>query len=380
MKKASTYDYIIAGAGCAGLSLVLHMIRSGSFSEKKILVIDREEKKRNDRTWCFWEKQTGFFDNIVFKNWEQLRFCGEEFQKTFPISPYRYKMIRSLDFYQYCFEEITREKNIKVIYDNVESIRLTGRKTEVKTRDGLYHAEYIFNSIQFEKPLLKSNQYWLLQHFKGWVVESTQDYFDPGVATLMDFNISQQYGCSFVYVMPFTEKKALVEYTVFSRELLSQEKYEEALIAYLKNNMGITHYKITENEFGIIPMTNYPFSAKDGNIIQIGTAGGQTKASSGYTFRNIQKHAAFMVNCLLEKREPFGKRDDRRFRFYDSVLLNVLYNETVPGKKVFTDLFSKNRIMDVLQFLDNESSLRQEWRIISSLPVAPFLKAAVKQL
>jgi hypothetical protein len=59
------YDYIIAGAGCAGLSLAVHMIHSGKFPDKKILFIDKHPKKFNDRTWCFWENQPTIFDPIV---------------------------------------------------------------------------------------------------------------------------------------------------------------------------------------------------------------------------------------------------------------------------------------------------------------------------
>ena len=45
----------------------MRMIKSGKFSDKKILLIDKEPKTKNDRTWCFWEKGNGFFENIVAK-------------------------------------------------------------------------------------------------------------------------------------------------------------------------------------------------------------------------------------------------------------------------------------------------------------------------
>ena len=60
-----SYDYIILGAGCAGLSLLMRMIGSNQFNDKKILLIDKEQKNKNDRTWCFWEKDKGLFDPVV---------------------------------------------------------------------------------------------------------------------------------------------------------------------------------------------------------------------------------------------------------------------------------------------------------------------------
>ena len=41
----------------------MRMIKSGKFADKKILLIDKEPKTKNDRTWCFWEKQDGFFED-----------------------------------------------------------------------------------------------------------------------------------------------------------------------------------------------------------------------------------------------------------------------------------------------------------------------------
>ncbi|MDA9638819.1 lycopene cyclase, partial [bacterium] len=51
------YDFIIAGAGCSGLSLLYKILQTPSLQNKSILVIDKDQKKNNDRTWCFWEKK-----------------------------------------------------------------------------------------------------------------------------------------------------------------------------------------------------------------------------------------------------------------------------------------------------------------------------------
>jgi lycopene beta-cyclase len=61
------------------------------------------------------------------------------------------------------------------------------------------------------------------------------------------------------------------------------------------------------------------------------------------------------------------------------VFLNILSRNKIPGKKIFTKLFKKNKPQVVLRFLDNESSLGDEFKIISSLPAVPFLGAAIRQ-
>jgi lycopene beta-cyclase len=148
---------------------------------------------------------------------------------------------------------------------------------------------------------------------------------------------------------------------------------------YIENTLHIKDYTITEKEFGVIPMTNYQFPTHQANIINIGTAGGQTKGSSGYTFYFIQKHSRALVNSLYKTAKPFIATPPRKFHFYDSVLLHILANNTLQGKDIFSTLFEKNKVQNVLRFLNNDSSLLQDAQIISSLPTLPFLKAALKQ-
>jgi lycopene beta-cyclase len=373
------YDYIITGAGCAGLSLLMHMIESGKLNEKKILLVDKEKKNKNDRTWCFWEKKKGLFENVVYKEWPQIWFHSKKMSKLFDIAPYTYKMIRGIDFYDYCFDKIKVQKNIDIAYGNVEEIK-SADETFIKLNGQKITAHYIFNSILFEKLQLKKNEYYLLQHFKGQVIETAKPVFNTNAATFMDFRVHQQYGTSFVYVMPFSETKALVEYTLFTKNLLQPKQYDEELKIYVNKFLQTDNYIITDEEFGTIPMTNHKFPVHTNNIIHIGTAGGQTKASSGYTFRFIQKHAAAITDGLIKKNNPFINASSKRFGFYDSVLLNILHNDKLPGDEIFTDMFKKNKPQQVLRFLDNETSLAEELKIFSTLPTLPFLKSAIKQL
>jgi lycopene beta-cyclase len=225
------------------------------------------------------------------------------------------------------------------------------------------------------------NEINLLQHFKGWIIETTSQAFDSGKATFMDFRVNQQGRTGFVYVLPFSETKAIVEYTLFSESVLKNEEYENELKNYINNFLLIEDYKIIEKESGIIPMTTRKFKFYNDFIYHIGTAGGQTKASSGYTFQFIQKQSEKILDCLLQGKslkEMYSDPD--RFHFYDRVLLDVLCNNRVSGKEIFTSLFRKNKPQVVLRFLDNESSVIEELKIVSTLPWVPFIKSAFRQM
>lgn len=379
MKK---FDYIIAGAGCAGLSLLVRILRSGQFTGKKIGLIDKAPKTANDRTWCFWEKQPGFFEPIVYKSWQQLWFHNTAYNGLHNIHPYTYKMIRGIDFYQYCFDVIREHPDVTVEYANVKRIHNEGDHAVLETDHQIYEADHIFSSICFDKPVLSKRQYYLQQHFKGWVITTSQPVFNPAEATLMDFRVSQEPGTAFVYVMPFTANSALVEYTVFSGQVLAPEEYNRALRQYISNMLKVTDYNIMEEEFGTIPMTNYRFTADNGAVTFLGTAGGQTKASSGYTFQFIQKQTAQLVNAMANKKKHLAGQHfmDKRFQWYDGILLNILSQHKLPGAFIFTELFKKNKATAILQFLDNETSLLQEMGIITVLPRRVFLRAAFQQL
>ncbi len=185
------------------------MIRSGKFIDKKILLLDREPKTKNDRTWCFWEAGTGFFDEIVYRKWPRVDFMSDTFSTTLEIAPYAYKMIRGADFYQYCFNEISRHAQVEIIYAEIGEVVVdeTGTKLVLNNQSYQLPRAVVFNSVY--RP--GSSSLNVMQHFKGWVIETPSPGFDPGKASLMDFRVHQDEGTTFAYVLPFDERSALVE-------------------------------------------------------------------------------------------------------------------------------------------------------------------------
>jgi lycopene beta-cyclase len=374
------YDYIITGMGCAGLSLAMQMISCGLSSGKKILLVDREQKKQNDRTWCFWETSPGAFEDIVFRRWDHAWFHSADYSSLLDLKPYAYKMIRGIDFFQYCLAEISANPSFDIIYGSVESLSNTVDGAIVSVNGEAFQSRYLFNSIIFDKPTISKGEYYLLQHFKGWVIRTPDAFFTLNEPTLMDFRPDQRNGTTFVYLMPFSSTEALIEYTLFTESLLHNESYDAALASYIHDILGLSDYEIMEKEFGIIPMTNYRFKRREGNILNIGTAGGRTKASSGYTFRFIQKDTEEIIGSLKYSGNPFGmKKDISRFNWYDSVLLNILAHNKLRGADIFTHLFKKNNPQKILKFLDNDSSVSEELRILSTLPQWPFAKAGIEE-
>ncbi len=373
------YDYIIAGAGAAGLSLAWHLART-PLREKFILLIDKAPKAGNDRTWCFWERGSGPFEEIVCRQWKEMYFYGTDFRSLMDLGDYRYKMIRSADFYRFVQEELAKLPNLQWVYGDITGLQDEQDRAAVTVNGQTYYGNWVFDS-RFDPSGMERNpdRHYLLQHFKGWEVATDHSFFRPDEATLMDFRIAQHGETRFFYVLPFDRHRALIEFTVFSGALLPEADYDRELTAYLRAYLQLDSWKVLHEEFGVIPMTDHSFPKNRGKrIILIGTAGGRTKASTGYTFRRIGQHAHALAQALLETGQPFPKLPwKRHFELYDSMLLRIMDRQRYSMKDIFTLLFRRNPPGRILKFLDEDTSFAEDLQIMASVPSFPFLQALV---
>lgn len=381
---SKNYDYIIAGSGLAGFSLLYQLLLNDRLNKKRILVLDQESKDQNDRTWCFWESTPSVFESIVIKSWNTLQFVSPSIDKTFQLEEYQYKMIRGIDFYRYVQEHASAFKNVTFSFESIEAIKDEDGQAILLTKNNTYSAQYIFNSTGVFNPQM-STENTLLQHFMGWNIKVASPTFDPSRATLMDFRPSQQHGTTFMYMLPTSKTQALVEYTLFTPEVLEEQAYKAELEAYIATQLQIDQYEIEHEEFGIIPMSLAKFQKQLGpqnRIINLGTAGGYTKASTGYTFQFVQRHVQDIIELLSRNQPPVVNPTfrDKMFDWYDRTLLDVLLSGKMTGEEIFTSLFKKTDPELILAFLDNKSSFWQEFIIRNSVPQIPFMTSGIKQL
>ncbi len=379
------FDYIFTGTGLASLMTIYKMVISGKFSDKSILLLDQDSKKTNDRTWCFWEKENAVWDAVVSKKWDLALFANENFKRDLELKPYTYNKINGLDFYDFVFEAISKQSNVTFLNEKVTDINELETHVFAGTEENRYTCNYLFNSIYTKAFAERQTKYPVLQqHFVGWFIKSEQEVFDSEKVTFMDFSVEQKGNTRFMYVLPTSKTEALVEYTLFSEKLLSKEEYEKEIQLYLKK-LGIHQYKIVEKEQGSIPMTCYPFWKKNTKrVLNIGTAGGWTKASTGYTFKNSDKKSSELVEFIKDKNAStetsgslsmtsFHKKS--RFWFYDLLLLDILYRHNEIGRAIFSSLFKKGKPQLIFKFLDEETTFLEDVKVILKCPKLPFIKA-----
>ena len=375
MQPKNKYDYIIAGAGCAGYSLLYHLLQDPILSKKKILVVDANFNKGNDRTWCFWEDTDGPFESIVCKKWSNIEILKGRMQRLLPTAPFEYKMIQGIDFYQYISAFAKGFDNVEWIASKILSINTAHGGARVQWEGGAANADYVFSSIHGDRI-----QSALWQHFKGIVVEFDDAVFDKSVARLMDFNVPQMDATAFMYLLPMTDKKALIEYTLFSPNILETAEYDLVLNTYMEEHYKGQTYNIVHTEQGAIPMTTKKITSSTSSVISIGTMGDAVKASTGYAFQFIQKQTQQIVKQLKLNQTLDASVHYTRHQFYDAVLLYILEHKKMAGDEIFARIFKKNDAATVFKFLSNTSNLIEDIRIMLSLPTQIFLPAAIKVL
>ena len=379
MNKKIIYDYVICGSGAAGLSLINELINDKFFLNHRILLLDKKKKITNDRTWTYWEKGEGIHDDILKKKWSKAYFSSKKLKLTFETKPYQFKSIRGINFYDKILKKISKYKNITVLNEEVKKIIDQNDIVKVITNKNTFKCKKAFSSIM--KPISDNKKYPLLkQHFIGWFIKTEKNIFNDDKITFMDFDIDQKNNTRFMYILPFKKNEALIEYTLFSKNILNDTEYETEIKNYIDEKLKV-NFKIIEKENGVIPMTSFEFwKYNSKNLIYIGTAGGWTKSSTGFTFFKTIKKSKELKEYLKTNKalDKFEKKN--KYWLYDSVLIDVLYENNSLGEKVFETMFEKNSPKLILDFLDEKTTFQEDIKLFLNFPKIIFLKSLVKRL
>ena len=349
------FDYIIIGGGCAGLSLAYELEINDKLKEKTLAIIETREEYKRDKTWSFWKVFNHNFDDCVIKSWNNFTINSPDNLHELTNKKFPYQSIDSGKFYRKIISKLSTNSNIS-FFKNL---------SEINSENSI-----IFNSVH-EKELDKSK---LWQHFQGIEIETPKNIFDEEIINLMDFNCDQRNDVHFFYTLPFSKNKALIETTWLSDlEDQSLMDYDLQLENYIKNNLGIKNYKINFTEKGAIPLFYTSFK-NENRIINIGSVGGMTRLSTGYTFLNIQEHSKYIVKNIDNIDEAKIFNLGKKYQFLDKVFLRVLekYPEKMP--KIFFNMF-KTSSNTIIKFLSNKSNIIEDINIISKMPKLIFLKA-----
>ena len=372
------YDYILAGGGCAGLSLVYHLLES-SLKNSQILIIDPNQGEIPNKTWCYWSKEAlPIHPQSARFSWNSFYLKDASQQLTKPLEELSYYHLNSHDFYAHVLDKIRQFPNVHFLKEEVVALTPADTGIQVTTKAaGTFNASLVFDS---RTKLQGTNQPILNQIFIGIRIKVSEPLFDPKKWGLMDFETRPSNGFDFIYTLPFSTQEALIEYTAYTTEERSEETLLQELQEVLRLKYGPIAYNIQFQESGKIPMSTQKFfSSVSPRHIPIGTAAGWTKPSTGYTFAPIQENCAALV-ASLEKGGLTSLLFPRknRFVFYDNILLTIAHRWPKRLPDLFLNLFSASRPELVFRFLSEKTTFREEIRLLSGLKFGIFLKGLLR--
>ena len=349
------FNYVIIGGGCAGLSLAYELEIHEKLKDKTLAIIEPRKEYKRDKTWSFWKVTPHNFEDCVKKNWENFSVNIPGKTNYLECKNFPYQSVDSSLFYEKIKNKLKKNENI-FFFKNIE---------EINKQNSL-----VFNSV----PNIKKNHLNLWQHFCGVEIKTDNDIFDEKIFNLMDFDCEQRESVHFFYTLPYEKNRALVETTWLSKmNDNSQKDYENQINNYIKNNLKIKSYEITYKEEGAIPLF-YPLNKNEKNKINIGTAGGMTRLSTGYTFLNIQEHSKYIRENIDNISNAKKFEIDKKYQFLDEIFLRVLKKNPEKMPDVFFRMF-KTSPKTVIKFLSNKSNFLEDLSIIFKMPKLIFIKA-----
>ena len=348
------FDYIIIGGGCAGLSLAYELEIHKKFKNKTLAIIEPRNDYIRDKTWSFWKVAAHNFEDCVKHSWSNFSVNIPNQTKYIKCDNFPYQSIDSGLFYQKIINTLKKNTNIH-FFKNIN---------EISNKNS-----FVFNSVSDVSD--SKNDLW--QHFSGIEIETNKDVFDDQIFNLMDFDCEQRDSVHFFYTLPFSKKNALIETTWISDlNHPSNRDYSIQLEDYIKNKLKIKNYEIKFKETGAIPLF-HPKNLKKINQMEIGTAGGMTRLSTGYTFMNIQSQSKYIRENFENIQKVNNFTVNSKYKFLDNIFLKVLKKNSDKMPEIFFKMFNCSPTT-VINFLSNKSNIYEDFSIILKMPKLVFLK------
>jgi lycopene beta-cyclase len=368
-------DLVILGGGCAGLSLAMQLAELGG-KAPRTLVLESRHEYVNDRTWCFWGHPDAAMSGLASHQWNAFSVSTGTGRIVQDCSAVPYRMIPSGAFYVAARERIARSPGTELLIGNPvtsEPVREEG-SWRVMSSNGPVSAKWIVDT----RPVNPhgSPQPHLWQSFLGQEIVTEKECFDPECAELMDLSESTPSRILFLYLLPLSKNRALIEATVFGREPMSAADLTPALRSLLGKRLGSADFSIMRSEHGILPMGRRLTPTHRGRgYVHAGLAAGGARPSTGYAFQRIQRWAHECAAAMARGEAPLAHAADPLIqRAMDEIFLRVLRSRPDLASGIFFSLLGKVEPRRIARFMSDRGRLSDYAAVITALPPWPFLR------
>lgn len=358
----------IIGGGAAGLSLCRVLAEdAGGLA----ITLIEQQRQRQEHSWGFWRHDAAEDAFAMARaHWQRWSIITPEGRADQHAVDHPYACLESKAWLGDCRQRASAA-GVRFKTGSVTAALQQGDGFKLETNTGSLEADIVLDSRHGQVP-----DGTLLQHFIGWEVEAEHDCFDPALATLMDFRCDQSRGIHFLYVLPFSKRRALVESTLFSPAVVENGYYETAIDRYCRETLGSGDYMVLRREQGVIPM-GFPAPA-DARLTGLGGNGGAIRPSSGYAFVFIQKQVAAVARALRAGQMPSETCPHQSADLWmDRVFLKVLKARPRLAPRLFLRMARALSGDDMARFLSGEADWGLRFKVIWAMPKLPFLLALI---
>jgi lycopene beta-cyclase len=368
-------DILILGGGCAGLSLALRLAADGENCPTTVILESRSHYS-NDRTWCFWDDGSAHLRELVQHRWPMVTLAHGGRRVRVDCQTIPYAMIPAENFYAHATKKLAETARVALAMN--EPVLGEPRKESglwrVETRFGLRWAKLLVDTRPQREPARGAAVLW--QSFCGQEIECEADRFDPGVAGLMDFSPSRNGRITFLYLLPFSPRRALVEVTVLAPDPLGPEDLAEELASFIRRQVGGSSHAVLRFEHGVLPMGQDALDrVADVSRVRVGVAAGGARAASGFAFQRIQRWANACAAELIAGRPPLSHPPDPWItRAMDALFLRVLRAHPERAPELFLALFALQDPRRIIRFMSDHAAMADYAAIIVALPPWLFLR------
>jgi lycopene beta-cyclase len=358
--KSTNIDIAIIGGGSAGITL------AAKLSKLSAVVVEPKTPTERDCSWALWASgaQKTQFKAAIKGSWQQWRVVDHHTEVLHSSEKFHYISLSAAKYMAQCESELV--KGVDLIRAVAENIRPQGTGAAFSAAGQQYNTKRIYDS---RPPKVSTDS--LKQHFLGWDIRTKNPITNPKIATLMDFRVDQSRGLHFIYVLPFSDRRLLIESTMISKNLEDKEWYRQAIQQWLEEQEIEVEEKLSE-EIGVIPMQSLnPLTVKPGAI---GAASGAVRLSSGYAFASIQAQISKLAEGISRGDFSVPVPISPFLNYMDKIFNGVLMAQPELGVTIMVRTAKSLDADGFARFMLGSATFIDWAKVILAMPKIPFIK------